>query len=272
MKRRAAALLLCAGFLLSILAGCKIELPEDVADKGLVSGAVSSAVEGIDPDSLLPQASSTDSSSGEPDASAEASSEANAAKPGGSENSPSPVESRVSSSPAASSQAPDQYQTDPVPSGKPKPVEPEDTDINEQKKLTCTLSIRCDTILNNMGNLKPGKEDLIPADGAILSAVTVEFSEGESVFDVLLRETKRRRIHMEFVMTPGYNSAYIQGINNLYEKDCGADSGWMYKVNGWFPNYGVSRYQLKQGDVVEWVYTCDLGRDVGNEWSGDWQK
>ena len=264
--------MLCAGFLLSILAGCKLELPEDVADKGLVSGPASSSVEGIDPDSLLPPVSSSDSSSEEADAPAEPSSKANAAKPGENSNPNSAAGSQVSKAPAASSQAKDEYQTDPVPSGKPKPVEPEDTEINEQKKLTCTLSIRCDTILNNMGNLTPGKEDLIPADGAILSAITVEFSEGESVFDVLLRETKRRRIHMEFNTTIGYNSAYIQGINNLYERDCGGDSGWMYKVNGWFPNYGVSRYQLKQGDVVEWVYTCDLGRDVGNEWSGDWQK
>ena len=60
-----------------------------------------------------------------------------------------------------------------------------------------------------------------------------------------------------------YNSAYIEGINNLYEFDCGELSGWMYKVNGWFPNYGCSRYQLKEGDVIEWVYTCDLGVDVG---------
>ena len=56
---------------------------------------------------------------------------------------------------------------------------------------------------------------------------------------------------------------YIEGIHNLYEFDCGDLSGWMYKVNGWFPNYGCSRYQLKQGDVIEWVYTCDLGKDVG---------
>ena len=41
----------------------------------------------------------------------------------------------------------------------------------------------------------------------------------------------------------------------------------MYKVNGWFPNYGCSRYSLKQGDVIEWVYTCDLGRDVGGGYS-----
>ena len=67
--------------------------------------------------------------------------------------------------------------------------------------------------------------------------------------------------------TPVYNSAYIEGISNLYEFDCGERSGWMYKVNGWFPNYGCSRYELKNGDKIEWVYTCDLGRDVGGDYS-----
>ena len=38
----------------------------------------------------------------------------------------------------------------------------------------------------------------------------------------------------------------------------------MYKVNGWFPNYGCSRYQVEDGDVICWVYTCDLGADVGD--------
>ena len=56
---------------------------------------------------------------------------------------------------------------------------------------------------------------------------------------------------------------YLQGINNLYEKDCGQWSGWMYEVNGWYPNYGCSRYQVQDGDNIEWHYTCDLGRDLG---------
>ena len=80
--------------------------------------------------------------------------------------------------------------------------------------------------------------------------------------DRLQREMKNSKIHMEFENTPMYNSAYIEGIGNLYEFDCGELSGWMYKVNDWFPNYGCSRYQLKQGDKVEWVYTCNLGIDV----------
>lgn len=161
----------------------------------------------------------------------------------------------------------DKYQTDPVPEGKPTPVEPEDATVDESKKLTCTLSIRCDTILNNMNLLKEEKKAMVPSDGVILATTTVTFSEGESVFDVLKRVTRQQRIHMEFENTPIYNSAYIEGIHNLYEFDCGGESGWMYKVNGWFPNYGCSRYQLKQGDVIEWVYTCDLGHDVGGGYS-----
>ena len=156
----------------------------------------------------------------------------------------------------------DSYLTDPVPEGKPIPVEPQNSVISD-RKLTCTLSVRCDTILNNMEYLDPEKVELVPADGVIFPASKVDFYEGESVFHVLIREMKMNKIHMEFVNTPIYNSAYIEGINNLYEFDCGELSGWMYQVNGWFPNYGCSRYQLKDGDVVEWVYTCDLGRDVG---------
>lgn len=156
----------------------------------------------------------------------------------------------------------DKYLTDPVPEGKPVPVEPQNAVITS-KALTCTLSVRCDTILKNIKWLDPEKVELVPKDGVIFPATEVTFYEGESVFNVLQREMKRNRIHMEFANTPIYNSAYIEGVNNLYEFDCGELSGWMYKVNGWFPNYGCSRYRLKDGDVVEWVYTCDLGIDVG---------
>ena len=156
----------------------------------------------------------------------------------------------------------DKYLTDPVPEGKPLPIEPQNTVISD-KKLTCTLSVRCDTILNNIAWLDKGKIDIVPKDGVIFAEKTVTFYEGESVFNLLVREMKRNKIHMEFENTPIYNSAYIEGIANLYEFDCGELSGWMYKVNDWFPNYGCSRYQLKAGDRVEWVYTCDLGNDVG---------
>ena len=159
----------------------------------------------------------------------------------------------------------DKYLTDPIPEGKPKPVEPEDQDVDKGKTYTCTFSIECSTILNNLYQLDPDKLEMVPSGGVILAKTTVTFYEGESVYDVLQRLCKEKGIHMESSWTPIYNSAYIEGIHNLYEFDCGSLSGWMYRVNGWYPNYGCSRYQLKDGDVVEWRYTCDLGNDVGGK-------
>ena len=157
----------------------------------------------------------------------------------------------------------DKYHTDPVPEGKPQPVEPEDQEIEKDIVNTCTFSIECSTILNNLDMLETEKLEMVPFNGVILNEITVVFYEGESVFDVLQRVCKENKIHMEASWTPMYNSAYIEGIHNLYEFDCGALSGWMYRVNGWYPNYGCSRYQLKDGDVVEWRFTCDLGNDIG---------
>ena len=165
----------------------------------------------------------------------------------------------------------DKYQTDPVPEGKPTPVEPQDTTVDTSKTYSCTFSISCATLLNNMDTMEacaPEKVSLVPSDGTILSTTTVTFTEGESVFDVLQRICRDNGIHMEYSWTPMYNSAYVEGINNLYEFDGGKLSGWMYKVNGWFPNYGCSRYQLQDGDTVCWVYTCDLGKDVGGYMGG----
>lgn len=162
----------------------------------------------------------------------------------------------------------DKYMTDPVPEGKPLPVEPENQEINQGQAYTCTFSIECSTILNNLAELDPDKLELVPPDGVILEPTTVTFYEGESVFDVLQRICKEKDIHLEFSWTPVYNSAYIEGIHNLYEFDCGSLSGWMYSVNDWYPNYGCSRYQLVDGEVVEWRYTCDLGLDVGRD--GTW--
>lgn len=160
----------------------------------------------------------------------------------------------------------DKYLTDPVPEGKPIPVEPQDVQISSVKK-SCMLSVNCSTINSNIEWLDKEKVELVPDDGVIFPLKEVTYYEGESVFNVLQREMKKNRIHMEFSDTPMFNSVYIEGINNLYEFDCGELSGWMYKVNDWFPNYGCSRYLIQEGDIIEWVYTCDLGVDVGGFYS-----
>ena len=130
----------------------------------------------------------------------------------------------------------------------------------------CTISIECSNILDNMDNLKKTKEEFIPEDGWILKETEVAFQGGETVFDVLKKVCGENGIHMSSKYTPLYKSYYIEGINQLYEMDCGKNSGWMYSVNGKYPNYGCSEYKLKNGDKIEWRYTCDLGADVANNY------
>lgn len=132
----------------------------------------------------------------------------------------------------------------------------------EEEVLTCTIQINCSTILDNMDILDPGKEKYVPENGIIMSTSKVEFVKGETVFDVLKRACEQARIPVEYEWTVEYGGYYVQGINNLYEFDCGRKSGWLYKVNGWYPNYGSSNYEVEKDDVIIWNYTCKLGNDV----------
>ena len=115
-----------------------------------------------------------------------------------------------------------------------------DGSSSEIQSRTVTLEIRCDTVLKNYENLddRLKSDEYVPPDGVILPATEYELFEGDTVFSVLSRAV------------------------------CGPLSGWMYRVNGEFPNKGCSDYELNDGDVIEWVYTCDLGQDIGCEIDG----
>ena len=137
---------------------------------------------------------------------------------------------------------------------------------NEDTQNICTITIRCDTVFDNVGSLEAAKLPYVPASGEILPVITVEFTPGETVFDVLKRVCEASDLQIEYSWTPLYDSYYIEGINHLYEFDCGFESGWMYKVNGLFPNYGCSAYELQGGEEIVWAYTCvGLGSDLGAE-------
>ncbi|MFA9458748.1 DUF4430 domain-containing protein [Halalkalibacter sp. AB-rgal2] len=105
---------------------------------------------------------------------------------------------------------------------------------------------------------------IVAESDTILAPVTVEINEGDTVLDVLINVTRKNKIHMSFRGGTGAN-AYVEGIDNLYEFDRGQGSGWMYRVNGIFPNRGAGVVPLLDGDVIEWLYTVDLGKDLGAE-------
>jgi hypothetical protein len=134
--------------------------------------------------------------------------------------------------------------------------------------LMCTISINCETALDKTTMINADLLDMLPQDGWILEPVQIAFKEGDSVFDVFMHTVREYNIHMEYVDTPIYDSAYIEGINNLYEFDAGAHSGWMYRVNGDFPNYGCSGYSVADGDII--VMCSDGLVETKNEVRKDW--
>lgn len=139
-----------------------------------------------------------------------------------------------------------------------KPVEsvPEATEAPQPEASAstyCTLSVKC----NNPELIPEEKKEFIPENGIIYYNEKAVFSDGETVFDVLLREMKDNHIHLEHEYTPAFNSYYVKGISNLYEFDCGDLSGWRYKVNNKIPSYGCSEYKIKDKDIIEWIYYCE---------------
>lgn len=118
-----------------------------------------------------------------------------------------------------------------------------------------TVSIRCDTLI--------GKAEGIDSeeDAVILAPLELDLARSESAYDILLEAAKKNKIRVEINGTE--KNAYVIGIADLYEHDYGDLSGWTYRVNGETCSVGCSQYKLSDGDVIEWIYTCELGQDIG---------
>lgn len=139
-------------------------------------------------------------------------------------------------------------------------------DNNGDGKTSCTIEIRCDNLLSQLDNLTKEKAEIVPPDGTVVARTEVILNGGETAFDILRNVVREEKIHFEYVDASAYKSVYIEGIANLYEYDCGPQSGWMYSVNGVFPGIGCSSYTLCDGDEIVFAYTCDLGADLGEEY------
>lgn len=94
-----------------------------------------------------------------------------------------------------------------------------------------------------------------------LPPTEMEIEEGDTVLDALIAITKKHKVQMDYRGGQGA-TAYIEGIANVYEFDRGQGSGWMYRVNGIFPDRGAGVIKLQDGDRVEWLYTTNLGVDL----------
>lgn len=128
------------------------------------------------------------------------------------------------------------------------------TETPQQK--TITFEIECKELMNHRDKWKEGIEEIIPSSGVFYSGEE-NYVEGETVYDVLKRICNEHTIALDSEYTPLYGTYYIKGIGNLYEFDCGSESGWLYKVNDSLPGVGCSSHVINENDKICFYYSLE---------------
>lgn len=132
------------------------------------------------------------------------------------------------------------------------------TKVKKKKKtdtVTCTVTVECKSILDHMDDLKEGHEEFVPDDGYIIKDYTYKAKKGYTAYDALKDACKKSDIKLTAKSTT--YGTYVSGINNLDEFDCGSQSGWMYSVNGQFPNTSCGNLTVKDKDNIIFEYVCE---------------
>lgn len=120
-----------------------------------------------------------------------------------------------------------------------EPLDPEEPNLEpEDNTISVSMSITGDA---NMGTIFNQR---------------VEIEDNSTVFDLLMKVSNEHGISVSYA--GNNNSAYVRGINGLYEFDKGPLSGWMYRVNGMLPNVGAGSNYVNDGDNISWYYTYDF--------------
>ena len=124
--------------------------------------------------------------------------------------------------------------------------------------ISCTIEIRCDNATARKDSItNQGIRDSIPDDGTILEVTTYTGKVGFTVYDVLAAVTAAHNPVIPIVANA--DRSYVSSINNLSEKNVGPTSVWTYRVNGVLPMMAANQYKVKDGDVIKWIYVCQLG-------------
>lgn len=120
--------------------------------------------------------------------------------------------------------------------------------------VKCSVEIRCDTLLQPGTKLKSGLEKYIPEDGVILKETEVDATDQQSVLEVTRDACKANDIGFVYKGEAYGETGYVQGIDNIFEKDAGKTSGWMYHLDGEALNDPASSAKVKDKSKILWYY------------------
>ena len=130
----------------------------------------------------------------------------------------------------------------------PSPVEPtpvEPTPVApDPETITVTFQLHTDT------------------DAWILPTVVRDLPEGTTAFEVF------KQVLAANGYTYDAKGSYVRAViapdgTKVAELSKGQYSGWMYRVNGEFPDTYMGAYELEDGDVIEVFFTADYTKEPG---------
>lgn len=95
--------------------------------------------------------------------------------------------------------------------------------------------------------------------GWILGPTLTQIQSGDTVYSLLRRVCQQKHWLFDAQMTG--STAYIDNLDGLSPFDMGPESGWVFRLNRKYATFScsASEAKLKNGDVVEWIYTIDDG-------------
>ena len=125
----------------------------------------------------------------------------------------------------------------------PTPVEPTPVDPDPET-ITVTFQLHTDT------------------DAWILPTVVRDLPEGTTAFEVF------KQVLAANGYTYDAKGSYVRAViapdgTKVAELSKGQYSGWMYRVNGEFPDTYMGAYELEDGDVIEVFFTADYTKEPG---------
>lgn len=115
----------------------------------------------------------------------------------------------------------------------------------EIKKVCVTVTINC----------KHAAEYGAKVPDYFVSGAKYTAEQGATVFDALESVCADNGLAIEYK-----RKTYIEGIGGLKALDCGASSGWTYRVNGELIMKAASKCELNDGDRIEWIYVTDASQ------------
>ena len=106
-----------------------------------------------------------------------------------------------------------------------------------------------------------------PKGRTFYTKAAIEIESGETAYTLLVKTG----LDLEVSPHTQYG-VYVAAIEGRGEFSDGPDSGWMYKIthkgSTSYPGFSAAYQAVADGDYVEWLFTRDLGADIGNIYSG----